>query len=143
MRGVLPTDMCTVFRWSTWDTDNADIVIPTEDLIRARRANVRARYRKPSRRVFDAIFTMHYPFGVISDKSFRTACALLKPLGLIVVVSTGASDQVHEAFSIRPTPLGDCSGSADKVNGHLYRLRQVHRTTAGGMHVVVWQKYRV
>lgn len=23
------------------------------------------------------------------------------------------------------------------------RLRQVHRTTAGGMHVVVWQKYRV
>ena len=46
MRGVLLTDMYyTIFRWSTWDTDNADPVTPTEDLIRARRANVRARRR--------------------------------------------------------------------------------------------------
>lgn len=70
MRGVVPTDLYTVFRWSTWNTDNADIVIPTEDLIRARRANVRARYRMPSRRVFD---TMHCPFGCTSDKSERRA----------------------------------------------------------------------
>lgn len=140
MRGVLSTDKYTVFRWSTWDTSNADIVIPTEDLIRQRRANVSARYRMPSRRVFDAIFTMHCPFACISDKSFRTACALLKPLGLVVVVSAGTSDQTHEAFRIRPTPFGDCSEDADTLHGGVNRLRQVHRTTGGGMHMVVWQK---
>ena len=83
MRGVLPTGMYTVFRWSTWDTSNADIVIPTGDLIRARRANVRGWYRMPSRRVFE---TMHYPFGCISDKSFRKACALLLKLARALAI---------------------------------------------------------
>lgn len=136
MRDVLPTDKYTVFRWSTWDTDNADIVIPTEDLVVARRQNVDARYRMPSRRVFDAIFTLHCPFACVSDKSLRTACALLKSLGLLVVVSSDAAS-VHEAFRVRPTPLGDCSDDSS------YRLHQVFRSAQGRFQMIVWQKWPI
>ena len=136
MREVLPTDKYTVFRWSTWDTDNADIVIPTEDLIVARRQNVAARYRMPSRGVFDAIFTVNCPFACVSDKSFRTACALLKSLGLLVVVSPNA-ETVHEAFQLRPTHFGDCSEDSS------FRLHQVFRSTQGQFQLVVWQKWPV
>lgn len=139
MRSVLPTDRYTVFRWSTWDTSDADIVVPTEDLIVARRRNLVDRYRMPQRRIFDAIFTMHCPFGCIDDKSFRTMCSLLKPLGLLVVVSSGGN--VHEALAVRPESFGDCS--EDTRGGQRYRLHQVHRSTVRGMHLIVWQKWFV
>lgn len=136
MRSVRNVDQYTIFRWSTWDTDNADIAIPTEDLIVARRQNVANRYRMPQKRAFDAIFSLECPFGVISDKSFRTMCALLKEYGLLVAVSPSAN--VHDAIGIRPEPFGDCS--EDLYFGRRFRLEQVHETVTGGMHFRVWQK---
>ena len=139
MRSVLPTDRYTVFRWSTWDTSDADIVIPTEDLIVSRRRNVTDRYRMPQRSTFDAIFTMGCPFSSINDKSFQTMCSLLKPLGLLVVVS--AINSVHDAFALRPEPFGDCSDDTRGVQ--TYRLHQVHSSTEGGKYLIVWQKWLI
>lgn len=136
LKGVFKTDKYTVFRWSTWDEIDADIVIPTEDLIVARRRNVADRYKMPPRFLFDAIFTIHCPFAVISDTSFRTSCALLKPLGILVNVTEGPNQE--ETFSLRPNHFGDCS--EDEVDGRRFRLHQVHRSVVGGKHVVVWQK---
>lgn len=136
MRSVRNVDQYVIFRWSTWDTEDADIVIPTEDLVVARRQNVANRYRMPQKRAFDAIFCLGCPFGVISDKSFRTMCALLKPYGLVVAVADAPN--VHEAIGMRPEPFGDCS--EDLYFGRRFRLDQVHETTTAGKHFRVWQK---
>lgn len=63
-----------------------------------------------------------FPFGYLSDKSFRTACALFKPLEIIVVVTTGAGDGAHEAFSVRPTPFGDCSEREQMQSTAMYTV---------------------
>lgn len=128
MREALPTDKYTVFRWSTWDEEKADIVIPTEESS--------PEYDMPSRGVFDAIFTVHCPFYFLEDRSFRTACALLKPLGFLVVVCANAK-HIHQAFALRPTPFGDCSEDSS------YRLHQVHQSAQGRFQMVVWQKWAI
>lgn len=143
MRSVLPTDKYTVFRWSTWDTENADIVIPTEDVIVARRRNVADRYLMPRRHVFDAVFSMHCPFVLIDNKSISTMCSLLKPWGLLVVfVANDRSDSdISRSISLRGEPFGDCSD--DTRGDNTYRLRQVYSVTEQGRHLNVWQKYVV
>lgn len=67
MKAVLPTDGSTLFKWSTWDTDNADVVV-TETLVVARRANVNRRPWVASQYVFDANFAMHCPIACVSDQ---------------------------------------------------------------------------
>lgn len=144
MRSVLPTDKYTVFRWSTWDTDNADIVIPREDVIVARRRNVADRYLMPQRHVFDAVISMQCPFPLIDNKSLSTMCSLLKPWGLVVVfVANHRHDSdIPRSLSVRDEPLGDCSD--DTRGDNTYRLRQVYSVTnEQGQHFTVWQKYVV
>lgn len=143
MRSVVPTDKYTVFRWSTWDTENADIVIPTEDLIVARRRNVADRYLMPQRQVFDAVISMHCPFKFIDNKSFSTMCSLLRPWGILVVfvASHANAADIAQSLSLRDEPFGDCSG--DTRGDHTYRLRQVFSVTEQGRHFAVWQKYLV
>ena len=136
LRDVFPTDRYTVFRWSTWDTENADIVIPEEDLVVARRQNVANRYKMPSRGLFEAIFTMHCPFVVINDLSFQTACALLRVGGLLVVVTNVPNS--HKAIGLRERPFGDCSENL--YNGQRYRLYPVHEMMEDGLYMSVWQK---
>lgn len=138
MRSVRNVDKYVIFRWSTWDTDDADIVIPTEDVIVARRQNVANRYNMPQKRAFDAIFSVHCPFAIISDKSFRTMCSLLNMYGLVVVVAPSHNPEIHRAFAIRPEPFGDCSD--ELYFGRQFRLEQVHQTTTGPMLFTVWQK---
>ena len=111
-------------------------MIPTEDLIVARRQNAAIRYRMPQKRAFDAIFSVQCPFGEIYDKSFRTMCVLLKEFGLVAAITPSPS--VHEAIGIRPEPFGDCS--EDLYFGRRLRLERIHETTTGGMNFRVWQK---
>ena len=134
MRGVLPTGMYTVF-FRDVGHEQRRHCYPNK---RSDQGKTRERARLVPHAV-EVRFRHHaLPVWLYFQQELRKGVRFA-----LVVVSAGTSDQTHEAFSVRPTPFGDCSGSTDTVNGHLYRLHQVHRTTAGGMQILIWQTSRV
>jgi len=75
--GIYGKEKQTVFRWSTWDTDVADIFADSDGNI-----------FKNVNNVFDVICTMGCPISEMSQKDVDACCRLLRPDGLLIILST-------------------------------------------------------
>lgn len=82
LQDVFPTSPDTTFEFSTWDTEDADIVLSRDTHL-----------RQQTHPIFDVVIELHCYSASFPAEDFRVMCRLLKPYGLFLVPQEVSSTQ--------------------------------------------------
>lgn len=74
LQDVYPTNPNTIFEYTTWDTEDADIVLSRDTHL-----------RQQTNPIFDVVIELHCYDASFPAEDFRVMCRLLKPYGLFLV----------------------------------------------------------
>ena len=130
IKNIYQGDENTIFRWSTWDTENADII--SSDIV-----------NNPIENKFDVICTVGCPIIHFKQEDVDAMCRLLRPDGILIFFARLRMDQkslVQRSIDLQDFQDRNIPNCVDRPFVPIVRLPLENLHGRSQLSVEVWKR---